>query len=121
MPTTTIIFGILLILTGVVGYIHGMMNDKASLTALIPAAFGILLAIFGLAARSMEGARKHIMHVAVIVGLVGFLVPAGRLISKMGEINLSAAYVSQAVMAALCLAFVIMAVRSFIEARRSRV
>ena len=120
MPFTAIIFGVLLILTGVVGYIHGMMNDKASLTALIPAAFGILLAILGLAAQSMEGVRKHIMHAAVIVGLIGFLVPAGRLVSKMSEITFSAAYVSQIVMAALCLAFVIMAVRSFIDARRAR-
>ena len=120
MPFSAIIFGVLLILTGVVGYIHGMMNDKASMTALIPAAFGLLLAIFGLAAQSMESARKHIMHAAVVVALIGFLIPAGRIVSKLGEITFSAAYVSQIVMAALCLAFVIMAVRSFIEARRAR-
>ena len=121
MPITAIIFGVLLILTGIVGYIHGMMNDKASFTALIPAVFGILLALLGLAAQSMEGMRNHLMHAAVVIGLIGFLVPVWRLVSKMSEISLSAAYVSQIVMAALCLAFVIMCVRSFIAARRSAV
>jgi hypothetical protein len=119
MPFTAIVFGSLLVLTGIVGYVYGMMNDRASMTAFIPAAFGILLLLLGLAAQSMEGMRKHLMHAAVVVGLIGFLVPAWRLLSKMSEITLSAAYVSQIVMAVLCLAFVIMAVQSFIAARRA--
>jgi hypothetical protein len=120
MPFTAIIFGVLLILTGVIGYIYGMMNPPASLTALIPAAFGIVLALLGLSAQSMEGMRKHLMHAAVTVALFGFLVPAARVLSKMSEITLSAAYVLQIVMAVLCLTFVIMAINSFVAARRAR-
>lgn len=121
MPFTAIIFGALLILTGIVGYIHGVMNDKASLTAFIPAAFGLLIAIFGAAAQAKESLRKHLMHGAVLVGLLGFLVPAGRLASKFSELTLSAAVVSQLVMALLCLIFVLLCVRSFIAARRNSI
>lgn len=119
MPFTAIIFGILLVLTGVVGYIHGVMNDKASLTAFIPAAFGVLIIIFGAVAQMRESLHKHMMHGAVLVGLLGFLVPAGRLLSKFNEFTLSAAVVSQLVMAVLCLVFVLLCVRSFIAARRN--
>ena len=118
MPFTAIVFGALLVLTGVIGYIHGLMNDKASLTAFIPAAFGLVMAILGLAANAKESLRKHLMHSAVVVGLLGFLVPAGRLASKFSELTFSAAVVSQLVMALLCLVFVILAIRSFVAARR---
>ena len=119
MPITAVIFGGLLILTGIVGYVHGVMNDRASLTAFIPAAFGLVIAILGLAAQAKESLRKHLMHAAVVVGLLGFLVPAGRLISKFSELSLSAAVVSQLVMALLCLVFVLLCIRSFIAARRN--
>lgn len=119
MPFTAIVFGALLVLTGVVGYIHGVMNDKASLTAFIPVAFGLVIAILGFVARGRESLRKHLMHGAVVVGLLGFLFPAGRLASKFSELTLSAAVVSQLVMAALCLVFVLLCVRSFIAARRN--
>ena len=119
MPFTAILFGALLVLTGIIGYIHGVLNDKASLTAFIPAAFGFLISIFGLAAQARESLRKHMMHGAVVVGLLGFLVPAGRLASKYSELTLSAAVVSQLVMALLCLVFVVVCVRSFIAARRN--
>ena len=119
MPFTAIIFGILLVLTGIVGYIHGVLNDKASLTAFIPAAFGVLIIVFGAVAQMRESLRKHMMHGAVVVGLLGFLIPAGRLASKYSEFTLSAAVVSQLVMALLCLVFVLLCVRSFIAARRN--
>ena len=119
MPQTAIWFGRLLILVGVIGYGYGMYGGNASLTALIPAAFGLALMVLGHLANAKENLRKHLMHVAVIVALVGFLVPAARLISKTGELSLSAAFLSQFMMAVLCLAFVILAVRSFIAARGS--
>jgi hypothetical protein len=45
MPNNSIILGILLILIGAIGYVYGMMNGKASATALIPAAFGLVITI----------------------------------------------------------------------------
>lgn len=118
MPTTSIAFGVLLILVGAIGYIYGLMNDKASVTALIPAFFGLVIAVLGVAARSSEGLRKHLMHAAVLVALLGFILTAGRLIMKFSELTASAAVVSQAAMALICLAFVILAIRSFAAARR---
>lgn len=118
MPITSVVFGILLIIVGVAGYIHGMMNEKASITALIPAFFGIVLAILGAVANASEGLRKHLMHAAVVIALVGFILTSGRLVSKFSELTMSAAVLSQVAMAAICLMFVILAIRSFAAARR---
>jgi len=120
MPITSIIFGVLLIIIGAVGYVHGVMNDKGSITALIPAFFGIVIALLGLAAQTKESLRMHLMHAAVLVGLVGFLASAGRLASKFSEIAMTPAYIAQIAMAVACLLYVIFAVRSFIAARRAR-
>ena len=119
MTSTSIIFGVLLILIGVIGYVYGMSTGAASPTALIPAAFGLLIAILGAIAAAKPDLRKHLMHVAVLLGLVGFLIPAIRLLMKIGEFTMSAAFVSQLAMALVCLVFVILAVRSFIAARRA--
>ena len=121
MPSTSIACGTLLILIGVLGYVNGVMTNHASITALIPAAFGLLLFLLGVFARRSEGLRKHLMHAAVIVALLGFIATAGRLLSKLGELSYSAAVVSQVSMALVCLLFVILAVKSFMDARRERV
>lgn len=121
MPTTAITSGILLILLGIIGYVLGMINARASLTAFIPAAFGLLLLIFGLIAKSNENLRKHLMHAAVVVGLLGFLMPAFRILSRLGEFTVNAANLSQIAMAVICLVFVILSVKSFIDARRNRI
>lgn len=105
---------------GVIGFVHGVMNDKASVTALIPAFFGIVIAILGLIAGAHEGLRKHLMHAAVVIGLLGFLLPLGRVVSKSGDLIMSAAVVSQLAMSAVCLLFIVLAVGSFIEARKNR-
>lgn len=119
MPSITIISGVLLILVGIVGYIYGTMNGNASVTALIPAFFGLAIAVLGFFALTKENLRKHLMHVAMLIGLLGFLIPAGRLLSKLGEISLSAAVLSQLLMSLICLVFVILGIKSFIDARRS--
>ena len=119
MPSTAIICGVLLILIGVVGYVIGLTSDKASVTALIPAFIGILLGLLGLLSMAKEGLRKHLMHAAVIVALLGFIATAGRLIMRLGEITASPAVISQASTAIICLAFMILAIRSFAAARRA--
>ncbi len=121
MPSTSIISGILLILIGIAGYVFSIFDGNKSTTALIPAAFGLLLLIFGLIAQSKENLRKHLMHAAVLVGLIGFLIPTVRLVSQASNIKVSLAVLSQAAMAIVCLFFVILSVQSFINARRNRV
>ena len=108
-----------MVLIGIIGYAYGLYGGNASLTAFIPAAFGLVLMIFGHLAVARESLRKHLMHAAVVVAFVGFVLPAGRLVSKLGDLTLSAAAVSQAVMALVCLIFVMLAVKSFADARRS--
>lgn len=120
MPTTSIVCGVLLILIGIAGYISGVMSDRASITALIPAFIGLVLALLGVVAGVKEGLRKHLMHAAVIVALLGFMATAGRLVSRISELSASAAVLSQASTAIVCLAFVILAIRSFAAARRER-
>jgi hypothetical protein len=73
----------------------------------------------GQAAQAKESLRKHLMHAAVIVGLLGFILPLARLIPRTGELTLSAAVVSQLAMALLCLVFVGLSIRSFIMARQA--
>ena len=67
MASTTILFGALLTLLGLSGY---FLTGASSPTALIPAIFGFLLLALGLLARS-EPMRKHAMHAAATVALVG--------------------------------------------------
>lgn len=120
MPTTSIICGTLLVLIGIIGYAYGLSVGGGSLTALIPVPFGLLLIAFGIASNAKENLRKHMMHAAAVVALLGFLATAGRLLSKIGSLTLSPAVLSTAAMALICLVFLIFAIRSFIAARRDR-
>jgi fluoride ion exporter CrcB/FEX len=124
MPSTSIISGVLLILIGIVGYLIGSNNGQSSPTALIPAAFGLLLVIFGFLAKSKENLRKHLMHAAVVVGLLGFLATASSILKipalLSGTAERPLAVASQFAMAVICLVFVILCVKSFIDARRER-
>ena len=118
MAPVTIVIGVLLILVGVVPY---TISEVHAPTALIPAYVGIVLALLGAIALSAR-ARKHAMHVAVIVGLLAFLAAAGRLISAFakGHMPTRLAGTSLGLMALLTAIFVVLCVRSFINARRQR-
>ncbi len=120
MPSTSIICGILLVLIGVAGYINGVMTDKASITALIPSFIGVIMILLGALAGARKGLRKHLMHAAIVVALLGFMATAGRLISTISKLSVSPAVLSQAATAIVCLVFIILAIRSFAAARRER-
>src|SRR5262249_10980114 len=95
-----------------------------SRTALIPAAFGLLLVIFGALARD-DKRRKMAMHIAVGVGLVGFLGTFAGLLKLYtllagGDVMRPKAVVAQSIMAVLMLIYVGLCVKSFIDARRKR-
>ncbi len=119
MNNTAILIGRLLVLLGAIGYGYGLYNGNASFTALIPAIFGIVIMACGHIANAKENLRKHMMHLAVLVALIGFAFPAWRLLAKASELTLSFAVIMQAAMALLCLVFVVLSVRSFVAARRS--
>jgi hypothetical protein len=114
----TIGIGLLLIALGLGAY-FGTGQEHA--TALIPAYFGAPLLLLGLVALNAK-LRKHAMHVAVIVGLLGFLgaLYSLRRFSEAFEPEKVTATVVKLAMAILCALFVALCVRSFIAARRSR-
>lgn len=116
MASTTMVFGVLLTLLGLTGY---FLTGTSSVTALIPAIFGLLLLALGAVARS-ESARKHAMHAAATVALVGC---AGALFSLMrtpAAPRSAMAVFSQGAMVVLTAVFVGLCVKSFIDVRRAR-
>ena len=120
MPTTTLALGVALIILGLAGY---FLTGAASPTALIPAGFGLVIALAGLLARD-ERKRKHAVHSAVVVALLGLLGSIRGLL-QIGDLfngtaARPAAIVSQTIMAVLTLGYIVMAVRSFVKARSVR-
>ena len=122
MASTTILFGVLMIVLGVAGY---FMTGRQNLTALIPSGVGLVFVLLGALARN-ERARKHVMHLAAALALLGFLAMAG-----MGWVKLArwaggtpparpAAVISQSILGLLLLVFLVLCIRSFVNARRSR-
>ena len=120
MTLTSIYCGGLLIIIAIAGYLYGISVGHASLTALIPAAFGLALILLGVIGKAKENLRKHLMHVAVLIALIGCIIPAVRLL-RMSEFTFNAAVIAQLAMSLVCLAFVVLSVRSFVNARRSDV
>jgi hypothetical protein len=108
--------GFLLTVLGVGFYIGALGTDKESITALIPAFFGIPLLVLGFLARQ-EKYLKHAMHAAAALGLIGLVAVLGRLVP--GLIS-NPAQVAQFLMALICAVFVALCVQSFIVARRNR-
>ena len=74
MPKSTLVFAALLIALGA-----GAFLGSGSRTALLPAYAGLVLAILGGLALAFERGRRHLMHVAAVVALLGTLAPAATL------------------------------------------
>lgn len=121
MPQITIAFGALLSLVGVGFY---AATGAASLTPLIPSLIGLLLVLAGLLA-GRPGLRRHAMHAAALVGTLGALGTLPGLLKLPalvggGVVARPLAVVEQALTAVLCVAFVALCVRSFVNARRAQ-
>jgi len=115
----TIAYSMLLIILGLGGYV---LSRAASITALIPAFFGIVVLIFALLSRK-EQLKKHAMHIAAVLGLIGFIATVGGLgdlkaMISGEEVQRQFAVVSKSIMAILSLAYVMVCIKSFIDARR---
>ena len=132
MAKVTLVFAVLLVALGLVGYVG---TGSQHSTALIPTWFGLALGVFGfLAISPKEGRRKLFMHINVTIGLLGFLGAAAEIVrSFMATMNLNAvmagspspsinstALAAKLLMACLLLVYVILCVRSFVTARRQR-
>ena len=126
MPKITILLGVLLILLGLVAY-FGLQEPGGprSMTAMIPAFLGLPLLVLGALASSRPHFRKHAMHAAVVLALLGFLGTAKGLISALGWMmgnppEHPTRIAVQAITGVLCVLFVALCVRSFIAARKAR-
>ncbi|MDQ2926347.1 MAG: hypothetical protein M3R43_12455 [Acidobacteriota bacterium] len=123
MAKLTIVFGVLLLVLGAAGF---LLTGREHPTALIPAAFGLVLFVCGFFANTEDSKRRMLwMHIAVSVGLIGFLGSGAMVVMKYiwahGEPFINPAAVeAQAAMCVLCAIFVGLCVRSFIAARRGR-
>jgi hypothetical protein len=110
-------FGVALTVLGLWGY---YATDRVSITALIPSFFGLAFVLLGRLAQQ-DHLRKHVMHIAATLGLIGFLIPAVMVILELTRgAGLSNKVIELALMALLCLVFVGLCVKSFIDARRRR-
>ena len=122
MAKLTLVFALLLVALGLVGFLG---TGSQHPTALIPAALGLLLGIFGGLSFSPDaGRRKLFMHINVTLALLGFLATVMGLFQwfqmMVGTtLKNPPAVESKAVMAVLCLVYVVLGVRSFIRARRN--
>jgi hypothetical protein len=116
----TIVFGLLMTALGLGGYFY---TDRVAVTSLIPAFFGIAFLLLGWL--GLKGnLRKHAMHAAAALALIGFVMTALRIPYRAllagDPVERPAAVVETAIMSGLCLVFVGLCVRSFIAARRAR-
>ncbi len=118
MPMKAIVAGVILVLIGLGGYV---ISSFESPTALIPAAIGAILWMLGMGARR-ETLRKHLMHAAAAVALLGLVPSLIRLSGVLvtGTVTNPVALVAQALTALVCLWFLLAAIRSFVAARRSQ-
>jgi cytochrome bd-type quinol oxidase subunit 2 len=136
MAGLTVLFGGSLIFLGVGSFATAYFaRGEVAFTALIPAAIGAVLAVLG-ALSFKESRRKHTMHAAAALAALTFflcivmaapalplLIANGRVMktSANGEVrDATLAVISQAVTAAITLVFVLLCLRSFVQARRNR-
>ncbi|MEM7807519.1 MAG: hypothetical protein AAF561_05360 [Planctomycetota bacterium] len=120
MPRTTMMIGGLLTALGIVGFLLGGANAAAR-TALIPAYAGVPLVLLGLIATRGDKARMIAMHIAVLLAFLGALATIFPIIRRVipGEATMLA-MVSLFGMLGLCGGYVVIAVQSFIAARKAR-
>jgi hypothetical protein len=116
MPVLTLAYAASLMVVGLAPYL--MTGQK---TALIPAGFGVLVLIAGLVAQK-ESLRKHGIHAAAFLSLLGTLLPLGRLIPSAlsGNLPSALAIFSMSAMAVISGTYLFLCIRSFIAARKAR-
>lgn len=121
MPRLSTVCGAALIVLGAAMY---AVSGQASLTALIPVPFGVVLVVLG-AVSARLASPKHPMHAAAAVALLGILGSIGGVPDTVrlllgSEIENPLAAVAKTVMAADLTVFLAFAIQSFRQARRAR-
>jgi hypothetical protein len=99
---------------------------RTEIAALHPAGIGILLILSGALANTENPKKRMLwMHIAVTLGLIGFLttgIRAGIALAKGTAMSINPlGFEERTAIAVICLVYVALCVRSFITARRGRV
>ncbi len=124
MPKITIGFGLLL--CGLSAAVLLLKQEFQLGTWLIPSVVGLPLIVLGLLADLNAASRKHLMHAAVTLALLGGLVALVQGIRQIVQLMVSGKEILPLAagmiwaMTVLCFAFVGLCVRSFIAARKAR-
>ena len=116
MAKLTIGFGAVLAIVGVVVF---ALTGSIHYTALIPSWFGLAFVVCGALASTPDPKKCMLwMHIAVTVGLLGWVFPLVRVLRHPGMEQ--AAKVEHWIMVGLCALFTGLCVRSFVAARVAR-
>jgi hypothetical protein len=119
MPTLSIVFGLVLVAMGLGAY---LTSDTKSITALIPSFFGATLLLCGILGALFHKARMHVMHLAALVGLLGSVGGFVKGLPELGALMAGTAerpvaVTMQIAMGVVCLVFLGLCVKSFVDAR----
>ena len=112
IPKITIVVGAVLIIQGIGFFVA---TNAMSVTALIPAFVGVPILALGTIALK-DSVRRHAMHIAAVLAMLGFLAAAGRMVSA--GVSFSAAGTSLLLLALLTGGLLLLYVKSFVDARR---
>jgi uncharacterized membrane protein len=116
MPKISIVLGFLLSVLGLYGY-FGM--GRVSITALIPLFIGVPVILLGVMAFDDKNI-KHSMHAASVLVLLGLIGSVYRFFSKRAIENFDSSSIILLLMIVISLIFLLLAINSFIEARKAR-
>lgn len=121
MARVTIGFGAALVVLGIIGFVG---SGASSVTALIPTFFGAVFVALGVVG-SAEERRALAMHVAAFLAIVGIMGSITGLVDLPdllagNDLDRPWAVAVQSIMAVVLVVYLVLAVRSFIAARRAR-
>jgi hypothetical protein len=119
MPTLSVMFGAVLTLLGLVAYYRPDLiagGNPEQPTALAPAGVGVLLLLAGVIGMVAPTARKHAMHLAAAVALLGTLGGLVPVFLRNFDLSQTAVRVGLG-MAILSVLFLALCVNSFVQAR----
>ncbi len=123
MAKLTMVFGVLLVLVAIAGFVA---TGSTHPTALIPGGVGLLFVLFGALANTDNPKKRMLwMHISVTIALLMFLgtTPADINVYQLAHgtsFPHPIAIEEKAAMSLLCLIYVLLCVRSFVSARRNR-